>query len=144
MTISYKSRFLEVDQNKRVFRVSRDAYRSQGVFEEEKEKILYKTWIVLGHESEIPNKNDFVTRQVIDRQLILTATARVMSMCFTTPVVIEGLLYVTRNRAVPKASNVPTTAGSIEIMVFWHQRGQRKQTLPTLRTIVRELSRLAR
>jgi p-cumate 2,3-dioxygenase subunit alpha len=66
----YQSRFLQYDPGNQVFRVHRDAYRSESVFEEEKEKVLYKSWVVLGHESEIENKGDFVTRRVVDKELI--------------------------------------------------------------------------
>lgn len=66
----FKSRFIECDPEKRVFRVNRAAYASPEVFQEEKQKILYKTWIVLGHESEVANKGDYVTRRVIDKELI--------------------------------------------------------------------------
>ena len=66
----YESRYLQHDPQNHVFRVHRDAYASPEVFEEEKQKILYKSWIVLGHETEIANPGDFVTRRVIDRELI--------------------------------------------------------------------------
>lgn len=66
----YKSRFLEIDPGKQIFRVNRDAYRCPDVFELEKKKVLYKTWIVLGHESEIKNNGDYITRRVIDKNLI--------------------------------------------------------------------------
>jgi len=70
MNGSYQSKYLDIDAEKRVFRVHRDAYRSAEVFELEKRKVLHKSWIILGHESEVPNKGDFVTRTVIDKDLI--------------------------------------------------------------------------
>jgi len=67
----YRSRFLDVDAGKGCFLVHRDAYRDPVVFEEEKKKVLYRSWIILGHESEVANKGDFITRTVIDKDLIL-------------------------------------------------------------------------
>lgn len=67
---AFETRFLQYDPQNQVFRVHRDAYRSPDVFEEEKRKVLYKSWIVLGHESEVEKPGDFVTRRVIDKELI--------------------------------------------------------------------------
>lgn len=66
----YTTRFIECDPENRIFRVNREAYTSPDVFEQEKRKVLYKSWLVLGHESEVANKGDFVTRTVIDKDLI--------------------------------------------------------------------------
>jgi len=66
----YESKFVQYDPSRQIFRVNRDAYRCPEVFEEEKQKVLYKSWVVLGHEAEIEKKGDFVTRRIIDRELI--------------------------------------------------------------------------
>ena len=66
----YRSKFLDVDPEKRTFLVHRDAYRDPAVFEEEKEKVLYRSWTILGHESEVEKNGDFITRTVIDKDLI--------------------------------------------------------------------------
>lgn len=67
---AYKSAYLDVNPAQRSFLVHRDAYRSPDVFEMEKRKVLYKTWIILGHESEVANKGDFVTRTIVDKDII--------------------------------------------------------------------------
>ena len=61
---------LDVDRKKRTFRIHRDAYRNQEVFEKEKDLIFSKCWLYLGHVSELPGKGDFVTRTVMGRNLI--------------------------------------------------------------------------
>lgn len=66
----YRSRFLDVDPAAGKFLVHRDAYRDADVFEEEKKRVLHRCWIILGHESEVANNGDFVTRTVIDKDLI--------------------------------------------------------------------------
>jgi p-cumate 2,3-dioxygenase subunit alpha len=68
---SYSSQYLELDPEQGTFMVHRDAYRNPQVFQLEKEKVLYKSWIILAHESEIENRGDFITRTVIDKDLIL-------------------------------------------------------------------------
>lgn len=39
-------------------------YYDEMIFKEELEKIWFKTWVYVGHESEVPNKNDFVTKSI--------------------------------------------------------------------------------
>ena len=67
---SYRSPYLWLDRERGRFLVHRSAYTSPDVFEEEKRRILRRSWIVLGHESEVRNKGDFIVRAVIDRELI--------------------------------------------------------------------------
>lgn len=67
---SKRSRFLSIDQERGRFLVHRSAYSSPEVFEEERRRIFRKSWVVLGHESEVRNKGDFVVRTVIDRDII--------------------------------------------------------------------------
>ena len=44
-----------------VFSLSRDVYLDQELFELELEHIFEKTWLFLGHESQVPNPHDFLT-----------------------------------------------------------------------------------
>lgn len=64
------SRFLRLDTVRGRFLVHRSAYASPEVFEEEKRRVLRRSWVVLGHESEVRNKGDFIVRTVIDRDII--------------------------------------------------------------------------
>ena len=61
-----------VDRNPEagIFRIHRDAYKDPAVFAEEKEKIFSKCWLYLGHESEVANKNDYISRRVGGRELV--------------------------------------------------------------------------
>lgn len=45
-------------------RVNSRLYYDPDIFKEELEKIWYKTWVYVGHTSEIPNKNDYVTKSI--------------------------------------------------------------------------------
>jgi phenylpropionate dioxygenase-like ring-hydroxylating dioxygenase large terminal subunit len=40
------------------------AYRDPEIFQRELERIWYKVWVYVGHESEVPNPGDFVRRQI--------------------------------------------------------------------------------
>ena len=68
----HTSRFLRVDPAKGRFQVNRSAFTDPAVFAEERERILRKSWIFLGHESEIPKNNDYLTRRILDRNLIFS------------------------------------------------------------------------
>jgi fatty-acyl-CoA synthase len=39
-------------------------YYDDAIFKEEVEKIWFTTWVYIGHESEVPEKNDFVTKSL--------------------------------------------------------------------------------
>src|SRR5690349_914679 len=45
-------------------RVSGRVYYDQAIFDEELEKIWYRDWIYVAHESEIPEPGDYVTRRI--------------------------------------------------------------------------------
>ncbi len=65
-------RLVDVDRAKGRFRINREAYKSQEVFDREKSQIFDKCWLYLGHKSEIVNPGDFVRRTVAGRNLIFT------------------------------------------------------------------------
>ena len=52
-------------------RVHRDVYTDPAVFAAELEQIWYRTWLLVGHESEIPNPGDFKTATMGRRPVIL-------------------------------------------------------------------------
>lgn len=52
-------------------RVSRRAFSDRAIQTQEIEKIFNKSWLVLGHESEIPNPTDYVVRPMGDDQVIV-------------------------------------------------------------------------
>lgn len=61
---------VQVDHEKRSFRVNRAAYKSQEVWEREKELIFGKCWLYVGHGTELKKKGDFASRRVGGRDLI--------------------------------------------------------------------------
>ncbi|MFB9318814.1 aromatic ring-hydroxylating oxygenase subunit alpha [Cryptosporangium minutisporangium] len=58
------------DWNALTFRVNREAYRSAEVFQAERERIWGHSWLYLGHETEIPKKNDYKVRTLGGKPLI--------------------------------------------------------------------------
>ncbi|RLA17899.1 MAG: aromatic ring-hydroxylating dioxygenase subunit alpha, partial [Gammaproteobacteria bacterium] len=51
---------------------SRLIFTDQAIFELEQEKVFAKAWLYIGHESEIPNEGDYVTRNMGTDPVILT------------------------------------------------------------------------
>jgi len=53
-------------------RVHGSLYHEEAIFNEELEKIWYKTWVYVGHESEIENTNDFIMKFIGPQPIIMT------------------------------------------------------------------------
>jgi phenylpropionate dioxygenase-like ring-hydroxylating dioxygenase large terminal subunit len=60
------------DQLIQTDRVHGSLYSDEALFQEELEKIWYTTWVYVGHESEIPNNNDFVMKSIGPQEVIMT------------------------------------------------------------------------
>ena len=60
---------------KNKFLVHRSTFVDSEILKMERENIFSKCWIYVGHESEIPNPHDYVTRKVAGRAVILTRDA---------------------------------------------------------------------
>lgn len=53
-------------------RIHSSLYTDEAIFREELEKIWYRTWVYVGHESEIPTVNDFVMKAIGPEEVIMT------------------------------------------------------------------------
>lgn len=53
-------------------RVHGSLYTDPAVFQQELEKIWYRTWVYVGHESEVANPNDFVLKSIGPQPVIMT------------------------------------------------------------------------
>lgn len=54
-----------------LFRVSTDVFRDPGIFEAERSLVFDKSWLYVGHESEVPAVGNFVTRSVGGHPVIM-------------------------------------------------------------------------
>lgn len=64
------ARYIVDDRQNSLFQVDREVFTSQEIFEEERRRIFSRTWLYVGHESELPKKNDFRTRDIGGRSVI--------------------------------------------------------------------------
>ncbi|HJQ47046.1 MAG TPA: aromatic ring-hydroxylating dioxygenase subunit alpha [Amycolatopsis sp.] len=58
------------DRQSSLFQVNREVFTSQEIFEKERELVFGSAWLYAGHESELPKRNDFRTRDVGGRSII--------------------------------------------------------------------------
>lgn len=68
------ARARDVDYDRLILgdRVHGSLYHNPAIFEEELRKIWYRTWVYVGHESEVPNANDFVMKSIGPQPVIMT------------------------------------------------------------------------
>lgn len=63
---------LPLDDLIRTDRVHGSLYTRDDVFEAELQNIWYRTWVYVGHESEVPNRNDYVVKSIGPQSIIMT------------------------------------------------------------------------
>ena len=61
---------LMIDESRKIFKVSRQAFVDPDILEAERTQIFDKCWLYLGHSSELAKPGDFVTRQVGGRNIL--------------------------------------------------------------------------
>src|SRR5258708_5388108 len=64
------SQWVREDKKNHRFKVARQAFVDEEILELERRVIFDRCWIYVGHESEVPNANDFLTRSVAGRDVI--------------------------------------------------------------------------
>jgi len=81
------TRFIQEDWGRRIFRVNREAFRSEQVIEKERRLIWDRSWLYLGHETEVPKPGDFKQRILAGRPLIFArdSTGRVRAYLNSCP-----------------------------------------------------------
>src|ERR1700722_4328485 len=67
--------YINEDQENGIFRVHRSVFTSPEVHKLEKENIFDKCWLFVGHESEVPEVNNYITREIGGRPVILSRNA---------------------------------------------------------------------
>lgn len=71
-------------------------YTDPAIYQAELEKIWFRTWVYVGHESEIPNPNDFVMKTIGPEPVIMTRDR-------------EGAIHLLHNRCPHRGNRVCVT-----------------------------------
>jgi p-cumate 2,3-dioxygenase subunit alpha len=64
------SEFVYEDRSTSTFRINRESFTSADVLTRERSEIFDRSWIFVGHESEVPSPNRYLTRRVAGRPVI--------------------------------------------------------------------------
>lgn len=80
-----------VDIGERRFRIHTDAYVSEQVYRAEISRIFERTWIYVGHDSQIPSPGDFITSYIGNQPVIVVRTK-------------EGTISILVNRCVHRGA----------------------------------------
>jgi p-cumate 2,3-dioxygenase alpha subunit len=70
------SEYVVDDREMPRFRVNREVMVDPGVFAKERDEIFNRSWLYIGHETELRKKNDFKTRTVAGRPLIFARDSK--------------------------------------------------------------------
>ena len=129
------------DQLIRRDKVHGSLYTDPAIFAEELRKIWYRTWVFVGHESEVAQPNDYVRKKLGLQDVIMTRDR-------------DGEVHLLLNRCAHRGNQVcddakgnaapsvaPTTAGRSATPVSWSDsrssRGTAAQARPALGRVPR-------
>lgn len=73
--------------------VHRDVYLDQDVFDLEMERLFHRTWVYLGHTSQVPNTGDYLTVDIAREPLVMVRQA-------------DGSVRVLKNRCAHKGAKL--------------------------------------
>lgn len=90
MVINYNDLVEEVDSG---LRVSGRVYHDPQIFEEEMDRIFHRGWVFVGHESEVGEPGEYITRQIGTQPVIMSRDS-------------DGQLHVLLNRCRHRSATV--------------------------------------
>jgi p-cumate 2,3-dioxygenase subunit alpha len=64
------NRYIQEDWQSHIFRVHREVFRSEAIFDAERTGLWEQAWLFLGHATELPNPGDFKLRRLGGRPLV--------------------------------------------------------------------------
>jgi phenylpropionate dioxygenase-like ring-hydroxylating dioxygenase large terminal subunit len=85
-----------LDQLVRPDHVHGSLYTDPAIFQEELRKIWFRTWVYVGHESEVPNANDYVMKSIGPEPVIMTRDK-------------SGVIHLLHNRCPHRGNRVCMT-----------------------------------
>jgi p-cumate 2,3-dioxygenase subunit alpha len=88
---------IRIDADRGRFQVARAAYLDPGLFAAEMDAIFSRCWLFVGHESELPNPGDFITRSIAARPVIFLRDVKGAVRCFLNVCPHRGA-QITRER----------------------------------------------
>jgi p-cumate 2,3-dioxygenase alpha subunit len=103
MSVSVRPQYVIDDKTRGVFRVHRSAMTDPLVLEREREAIFEHSWLYLGHDSEIPERGDYVRRRLIGRSIIFVRSRDGVVRAFHNTCPHRGAIVCRQDRGTAKA-----------------------------------------
>lgn len=85
--------------------VHRDVYLDQEVFDLEMERLFHRTWVYLGHTSQVPNAGDYLTVDIAKEPLVMVRQA-------------DGSVRVLKNRCAHKGAKLVSAPSGNTVKFF--------------------------
>ena len=81
-----------------------EVFNDERVFRAEMDRIFTRTWVFLGHETEIPQSGDFMLRKIGLDQVIVTRTGKgeIVRRVYSNEITEEELRTMARSRNVAR------------------------------------------
>ena len=100
-------------------RVHGSLYRDPAIFELELERIWYRTWVYVGHESEVPKPNDFVAKSIGLQPILMTRDSKGKVHLLLNRCTHRGNQVCARERAIRPPSPAHFTPGTSPTTAIW-------------------------
>ncbi len=100
-------------------RVHGSLYRDPAIFAQELEQIWYRTWVYVGHESEIPNPHDYVAKSIGLQPILMTRDANGAIHLLLNRCTHRGNQVCAREKATPRLSPAPSIHGTSAVTAAW-------------------------
>jgi p-cumate 2,3-dioxygenase alpha subunit len=104
--VSFTS-YVEAQPQRARFRVDKRAYREEEVLELERKYIFSRTWLYVGHESELPHAGSYLTRQISDYSILLIRGADRVVRAFHNICMHRGTLLAAEKCGKAKTFTCP-------------------------------------
>jgi hypothetical protein len=91
--------------------ISREIFSDKEVFEEELEKVFTRSWLFVGHESQIPNPGDYFTSRMGAESVILARDKKKKVHVFLNSCRHRGMKVCQYDHGTPNSSPARITAG---------------------------------
>ena len=99
--------FIRIDEAKGRFEIDKRVFTDEAVFQQERALIFNKCWLYLGHESEIREPRDYITRTVGGRNLIFNRDRKGVVHAFHNFCTHRGTMLQVRERGCAAVFTCP-------------------------------------
>ena len=93
-------------------RISRELFVNEDIYQQEQEQIFARSWLLVGHESQVPKPGDYFVSCMGEESVILCRDRESQLHVFLNSCMHRGMKVCRYDEATRRCSPVPTTAGA--------------------------------